>query len=94
MKILFVIRDMVVGGAGKQLALTANALSAKGHNVSVYTYFGGALQHSLNEGVEYIAQNPVPRNKIAEYFFSPLNIRKQIKRLRPDVVISWRCNAG
>lgn len=94
MKILFVIRDMVVGGAGKQLALTANALSAKGHDVFVYTYFGGALQHVLNENVTYVAQNPVPRNKITEYLFSSWNIRKQIKRLCPDVVISWRCNAG
>lgn len=94
MKILFVIRDMVVGGAGKQLALTANALSAKGHTVSVYTYFGGPLEQKLDPKVEYIAQNPIPTNKVAEYIFSPIHIRKQIKKIRPDVCISWRCNAG
>ena len=49
MKILFVIRDMITGGAGKQLALTANALSARGHDVSVYTYLGGPLQHNLKK---------------------------------------------
>ena len=94
MKILFVIRDMVVGGAGKQLALTANALSEKGHEVSIFAYIGGPLQQSLNKTVKYIAQDPIPKRKIAEYFFSAWNIRKQIKKSRPDIVISWRCNAG
>ena len=94
MKILFVIRDMVTGGAGKQLALTANALAEKGHSVTVYTYFGGPLEHKLDKNVQYIAQTPVPTNKIAEYILSPIHIRKTIKNLHPDIVISWRCNAG
>lgn len=94
MKILFVIRDMVTGGAGKQLALTANALTKKGHSVVVYTYFGGPLEHRLDESIQYIAQTPVPTNKIAEYVLSPIHIRKTIKKLRPDIAISWRCNAG
>lgn len=94
MKILFVIRDMVTGGAGKQLALTANALAEKGHSVAVYTYFGGPLEHRLDKNVQYIAQYPVPANKIAEYILSPIHIRKTIKKLQPNVVISWRCNAG
>lgn len=94
MKILFVIRDMITGGAGKQLALTANALAEKGHSIAVYTYFGGPLEHKLDENVRYIAQTPVPTNKIAEYILSPIHIRKTIKNLQPDIVISWRCNAG
>lgn len=85
---------MVTGGAGKQLALTANALAGKGHSVAVYTYFGGPLEHKLDKNVQYIAQFPVPANKIAEYIFSPIHIRKSIKTLQPDIVISWRCNAG
>ena len=94
MRILFVIRDMVTGGAGKQLALTANALASKGHCVYVYTYFGGPLQHKLDENVQYVAQNPVPKNKLAEYILSPIYIRKKIKKLKPDIAIAWRCNAG
>lgn len=94
MKILFVIRDMVVGGAGKQLALTANALSHKGHQVEIYSYFGGPLEHKLDVDVHYIPQNPIPQNKLTEYILSPINIRKQIKKSRPNIVISWRCNAG
>jgi glycosyltransferase involved in cell wall biosynthesis len=94
MKILFIIRDMVTGGAGKQLALTTNALAEKGHSIFLYTYYGGELQHILNNDIQYIAQNPSPQNKLSEYILSPFHIRKQIKRIRPDVVVSWRCNAG
>ncbi len=94
MRILFVIRDMVTGGAGKQLALIAGALSKRKHDVFVFTYYGGETQYSLAENVRYVAQNPMPRNKFSEYFFSPWNIRKQIKKIKPDCVISWRCNAG
>jgi glycosyltransferase involved in cell wall biosynthesis len=85
---------MVVGGAGKQLALTANALSNKGHLVEIYSYFGGPLEHKLSANVHYIPQNPIPQNKLTEYILSPINIRRQIKKSRPNIVISWRCNAG
>lgn len=94
MKILFVIRDMVVGGAGKQLALTANALVQQGHEVSIYTYFGGPCQHKLDRSINYIEQKPIPNSKIKEYLFSIFHIRKQMKIVKPDIVISWRCNAG
>ena len=85
MKILFIIRDMVTGGAGKQLALTANALAEKGHSVFLYTYYGGELQHILNKDIQYTAQKPSPKNKLLEYILSPLHIRKQIKRIRKRV---------
>ena len=94
MRILFVIRDMVNGGAGKQLALTANALSQKGHKVFVYSYCGDENCHFLDDDVQYIAQNPMPKSKIQEYVKSVWNIRKQLHRVKPNVVISWRCNAG
>ncbi|MCQ2049791.1 MAG: glycosyltransferase [Candidatus Saccharibacteria bacterium] len=94
MRILFVIRDMVIGGAGKQLALTANALSQKGHEVFIYSYFGGENKHHLDSRVMYIAQDPVPKSKWKEYLFSVWHIRKQMKSIRPDIAISWRCNAG
>ncbi|MBR3071708.1 glycosyltransferase [Fibrobacter sp.] len=94
MKILFVIRDMIIGGAGKQLALTANALLQKGHDIYIYSYFGGDCKHYLHPTVTYIAQDPVPSTKLKEYLFSVPNIRKQMKKIKPDIAISWRCNAG
>ena len=94
MKILFVIRDMVIGGAGKQLALTANALSEKGHEVYIYSYFGGENKHKLNPCVNYIAQDPIPDSKLKEYLWAVPHIRRQMKKIKPDIAISWRCNAG
>lgn len=94
MKIIFVIRDMVNGGAGKQLALTANALSQRGHKVFVYSYYGGENCHFLDDSVQYIKQDPSPSSKLREYVGSVLNIRKILKTTKPDVAISWRCNAG
>lgn len=85
---------MVIGGAGKQLALTANALSRMGHKVFIFAYFGGKNEHLLDTAVSYIAQNPVPKSKINEYLLAMFHIRKQMKMIKPDVAISWRCNAG
>jgi glycosyltransferase involved in cell wall biosynthesis len=36
----------------------------------------------------------LPKNKITEYVGAILSIRKQIKNIQPDILISWRCNAG
>lgn len=85
---------MVIGGAGKQLALTANALSEKGHEVYIYSYFGGENKHKLNSCVKYIAQDPIPDSKLKEYLWAVPHIRKQMKKIKPDIAISWRCNAG
>lgn len=94
MKLLFVIRDMFVGGAGKQLAMTANAMSRFGHSVAVYTYCDNECRHRLEDGVRYIPNKKMPKGKLGEYLFAVPGIRRQIKAFAPDVVISWRCNAG
>lgn len=56
MKILFVIRDMFMGGAGKQLALTASSLVDRGHKVYLYTYVGASLEHRIDSRIIYIAE--------------------------------------
>lgn len=85
---------MFVGGAGKQLAMTANAMARFGHSVAVYTYCDNECRHRLEEGVRYIPNQKMPKGKLGEYLFAVPNIRRQIKEFSPDVVISWRCNAG
>lgn len=94
MKILFVIRDMFVGGAGKQLALTANALADYGYEIFIYSYYGVELNQTLDSSIKFITPKSLPQNKITEYVGAILNIRKQIKGIQPDILISWRCNAG
>ena len=38
MRILFIVRSLGYGGATKQLALTAEALADRGHEVYAYSY--------------------------------------------------------
>lgn len=94
MRLLFVIRDMFIGGAGKQLALTAKGLVEKGHEVFLYTYIGDVLEHFIDERIVYIPEKRGATTKLREYFLTPFHIHKQIKEVKPDIAISWRANAG
>ena len=94
MKILFVIRDMFMGGAGKQLALTASSLVDRGHKVYLYTYVGASLEHRIDSRIIYIAEKNVPTSKLKEYLFTPFHIHRVINQVKPDIAISWRANAG
>lgn len=93
MKILFVVRDLYKGGAGKQLSLIAEGLLGHGHAVSIYTYIGKTDEWPLNERITYIYDTPIV-SKLQEYSLTPIRIRRVVNRIKPDVVISWRANAG
>lgn len=92
MKILFVIRTLSIGGATKQLVLTANALSRRGHLVNVLTYCWDKPYDGLDESINYIPSHQY--SKMAEYINAVPNIQKAVKEIEPDIVISWRANAG
>jgi glycosyltransferase involved in cell wall biosynthesis len=48
MKILFLVRDLAIGGSQRQLAVLAAGLARRGHDVAVAVlYAGGALEHLL-----------------------------------------------
>lgn len=94
MNILFVIRDMFMGGAGKQLGLTASALCDRGHDVFLYTYIGESMEHVIDKRITYLAEPNPPSGKLSEYIKSPVKIRKIVKSIDPKVVVSWRANAG
>jgi len=85
---------MFMGGAGKQLALTASALVDRGHEVSLYTYIGNTMEHTIDSRIKYVYERNAPKSKISEYLETPGNIRNIVKMVKPDVVISWRANAG
>ena len=85
---------MFMGGAGKQLALTAIAMCDRGHDVSLFTYIGESMEHELDNRIRYIFKESLGSSKYREYLFAPIIIRKVVKSVKPDVVISWRANAG
>lgn len=92
MKILFVVRSVGMGGATKQLAMTANALAEKGHSVTVYSYCWNTPYDGLSDKVRYVPSEIY--GKLGEYLHSIPCIRKVVRKEKPDVVISWRANAG
>lgn len=92
MKILFVVRSVGMGGATKQLAMTANALAEKGHAVSVYSYCWNKPYDGFTGKVKYIPSKLY--GKLGEYIHAVSDIRNIVKSEKPDVVISWRANAG
>lgn len=93
MKILFVVRTLGYGGASKQLRLTAEALAEKGNEVWIYTYNDNHTKQTLLNA-HFLPEKKPATNKLAEYIYSPLRIRRTIKKISPQVVVSWRANAG
>lgn len=94
MRILFVVYSMS-GGAGKQLSLTANALSGYGHEVTVYAYhWDKEPVVPLYDNVKFIPEHNIVSNPLKEYLSVPFRIRKLVKSAHVDVVIGWRTNAG
>lgn len=93
MRILFIVRSLGYGGASKQLTLTAEALADRGHEVYTYSYNADRTEQHFSK-VIFIPEKNTAKSSLKEYLCSPIKIRKQIKRLHPDIVISWRANAG
>ena len=93
MRILFIVRSLGYGGATKQLVLTAEALADRGHEVYAYSYNAAHTEQHFSK-VVFIPEKNTAKSSLKEYISSPIRIRKQIKKIRPDIVISWRANAG
>lgn len=94
MKLLFIIRNIGYGGACKQIATTANAMIERNHDVSIYTYNGTTVGQELKSKIKHFHPKIETKNKIIEYILTPIRIRRIIKRVNPDIIISWRANAG
>ena len=50
MKVLFLIRDLAVGGSQRQLAVLAAGLARRGHDVAVVVLYAGGALEALREG--------------------------------------------
>jgi glycosyltransferase involved in cell wall biosynthesis len=84
MKILFVIRELRVGGAQRQLCLLANSLAARGHEPVIAVFYGGGtLEADLHEGVRLVSLEKRQRWDVLPFVHRML---KLIAHERPDVV--------
>ena len=49
MKVLFLVRQLNIGGAERQLVIVANELASRGHEVVITSFYtGGALSKQLD----------------------------------------------
>jgi glycosyltransferase involved in cell wall biosynthesis len=88
MKVLFLVRDLAVGGSQRQLAVLAAGLAHQGHDVAVAVlYTGGALEGLLGDsGVRLLSISKSSRYHV----MAPLvRLRRLFLSERPDLVYAF-----
>lgn len=91
-KIMFVIDILDYGGAPKMLTEIANNLFLDGFEVFVYGYANDFYHYKFVDGVEYIPGRQLSKNYYLRHFLKIFQVRKTIRAVSPDVVISFMPN--
>jgi glycosyltransferase involved in cell wall biosynthesis len=88
MKILFLARQLNIGGAERQLVTLANDLAARGYEVVIASYYpGGALSKKLDSGrVRLISLGKRSRWDLPYLYVRLIRVMRQE---RPDVLHGW-----
>ena len=82
MKIVFLARSLGIGGAERQMILLANGLKAKGHDISIVTFY----DHNA-EDYQDVTVPVISLKKGGRWDFTFFNrLVKTIKELSPDIV--------
>jgi glycosyltransferase involved in cell wall biosynthesis len=88
LKILFLGRQLNIGGAERQLVILANELASRGHEVVIVSFYpGGALSEKLNSSrIRLISLGKGSRWNL----FSPyVKLLRIMREERPDVLHGW-----
>jgi glycosyltransferase involved in cell wall biosynthesis len=93
MRIVFLIRSLGAGGAERQLSLTATALAARGHAVTVLVFYqGGPFADQLNRaGVPIISLGKHGRWDLVPFF---AKLTSSLAALAPDVLYSYLASSN
>ena len=88
MKILFLARQLNIGGAERQLVILANELASRGHDVAIASYYpGGALSKKVDTGrVRLISLGKRSRWDLFSLYVKVVRV---IKQERPDIFHGW-----
>ncbi len=88
MKILFLARQLNIGGAERQLVILANELASRGHEVVIASYYpGGALSTKVDTSrVRLISLGKRSRWDLFSLY---VKVVKLIRKERPDVFHGW-----
>lgn len=71
------------------LTFVANGLSKRGYDVQVYTYEGTEQNYPIDDGVVHITEDNVITTRWIRRILQVFQIKKVIKRVKPDIVISF-----
>ncbi|HXM15266.1 MAG TPA: glycosyltransferase [Candidatus Eremiobacteraceae bacterium] len=88
MKILFLSRQLNIGGAERQLVTLANELAARGHEIVIASYYpGGALSQMLDpKRIKLISYEKKSRWDLFTLFFKTLKV---VRDEQPTVLHGW-----
>ncbi len=88
MKILFLARQLNIGGAERQLVILANELASRGHEIVIASFYpGGALSKQLDSGrVRLISLEKRSRWDLFSLYVKVLRVMRQE---HPDVLHGW-----
>ena len=89
MKVLFAIGTLGNGGAERVVANLSNQFANDGHEVSILTIFSGHRDYELDQKVRLFGAYDDSASRGLRTVRRFRSIRKQIKAIRPDVVISF-----
>jgi glycosyltransferase involved in cell wall biosynthesis len=87
LKILFLARQLNIGGAERQLVTLANELASRGHEIVIAEYYpGGALSKKLDSRVRLISLGKRSRWDLLSLYIKAMRILRQE---RPHVFHGW-----
>ena len=91
-KIAFYIGSLTKGGAERVITNLAEYFYSKGYQVWMITKFRAETEYSLSEGIVRIIADLTKeeeKGRIRNFFNRTLKLRKIIKEIHPDVVVSF-----
>lgn len=98
-KILFVIPSMQQGGAERVVSIMANHWTNKGYNISIMTFDNVESYYTLEKEVSLYSLHSAKNsfgafNFIVNNILRTVNYFKCIRKIKPDIIISFTGNAN
>lgn len=87
MKILLVCVKLNGGGAERVGVLMANSLADRGHQVSIVSNLYEPIVYDVDKRISIHSMNPHTTNELIKWTAAIKNIRKEIKREKPDIIL-------
>lgn len=91
-RIMFVIHALGYSGAGKMIVYLANYFSKIGYDVVLYVQEQEGKHYDMESGVRVYQETQFFRNYYTRHFRQIFQLRRRVKEIKPDIVISFRTN--